>query len=234
MINPRAIAMSVFFGIVVSTHGLEGQSLSQYRNFQLGANLASVSTLAGVAPAEAQTIHQRPAVLQDLEWRPSHWVSGSVLPSTDPVEKMAFSFYNDQLFRVVVDYGQERTDGMTDADMIAAISGTYGVASKRTTGRTAPRVVSQLEIESGAVLARWGDAEHAVALYRTALYGTQFRLIVTETRLYDLARKAAAQSTRLDAQEAPRREVDRQNKEIKDGRVAKEKARITNKAALRP
>ena len=233
MISPRAIAMSVSFGIVISVHGLQGQSLAQYRNFQLGATLASVSTLAGVAPAEAQTIHQRPALLQDLESRPSHWVSGSVLPSTDPVEKMAFSFYNDQLFRVVVDYGQERTDGMTDADMVAAISGTYGAASTRTT-RTPPRVGSQLETESGAILARWGDAEHAVALYRTSLYGTQFRLIVTETRLDDLARKAAAQSTRLDAQEAPRRELDRQSKEIKDGRAAKEKARIANKAAFRP
>ena len=233
MISPRAIAMSVSFGIVISVHGLQGQSPAQYRNFQLGATLASVSTLAGVAPAEVRTIHQRPALLQDLESRPSHWVSGSVLPSTDPVEKMAFSFYNDQLFRVVVDYGQERTDGMTDADMVAAISGTYGAASTRTT-RTPPRVGSQLETESGAILARWGDAEHAVALYRTSLYGTQFRLIVTETRLDDLARKAAAQSTRLDAQEAPRRELDRQSKEIKDGRAAKEKARIANKAAFRP
>ena len=29
----------------------------------------------------------------------------------DPVEQMVFSFYNNQLFRIVVDYRQERTEG---------------------------------------------------------------------------------------------------------------------------
>jgi hypothetical protein len=62
-------------------------------------------------------IHQRPAVLQDLEWKPSAWAPGSMSVSTDPVEKFVFSFYNDRLYRVVVDYGYDRTEGMTDADM---------------------------------------------------------------------------------------------------------------------
>ena len=120
------------FGIVVFTHGLEGQGLSRYRNFELGSDLTSVSALAGVASSDAKTIHQRPAVLQDLEWRPSHWISGSTSASTDPVEQILFSFYNNQLFRVVVDYGHERTEGMTDADMIEAMSASYGTPSKPT------------------------------------------------------------------------------------------------------
>ena len=39
---------------------------------------------------------------------------------------------------------------------------------------------------------------------------------------------------RLDVQEAPRREIDRQTKEIVDGRAAKEKARLANIAGFRP
>jgi len=232
MIDLRALAISVV-GILISTHGLDGQGLPKYRAFEFGTTLASVSTLAGVDPSEAKTIHQRPAVMQDLEWRLSHWVSGSTESSTDPVEKIAFSFYNDQLFRLVVDYDKNRTEGMTDADMIAALSATYGAPLKRT-GRIPPRVASRLEVESGAALARWEDAGQSVVLYRTSMYATAFRLIVTEPRLDDLARKAEAQALRLDVQEAPRREIARQNKEVEDGRVAKEKARVANRAAFRP
>ena len=74
----------------------------------------------------------------------------------------------------------------------------------------------------------------SVVLYRTSMYGTAFRLMVTEPRLDDLARKAEVQANRLDVQEAPRREIARQNKEVADGRAAKEKARLANRAAFRP
>jgi hypothetical protein len=232
MINARALAIAIV-GTVVSVHGLDAQGLPKYRNFELGSNLASVATLAGVDPSEAKTIHQRPAIQQDLEWRLSRWVSGSTASSTDPVEKIVFSFYNDQLFRLVVDYGTERTEGMTDADIVAALSATYG-APLKPTGRLAPRGASRLGVESGAALARWGDAEQSVVLYRTSMYGTAFRLMVTEPRLDDLARKAEARAIRLDVQEAPRREIARQNKEVADGRAAREKARLANRAAFRP
>ena len=232
MINPRALAISVV-GIVISVHGLDAQGLPKYRNFELGSKLAAVSTLAGVDSSEVKTIHQRPAVMQDLEWRLSHWFSGSTAPSTDPVETIVFSFYNDQLFRLVVDYDKERTEGMTESDMVAALSATYGEPLKRT-GRIPPRVASRVEVESGAALARWGDAEQSVVLYHTSMYGTAFRLTVTEPRLDDLARKAEAQAIRLDVQEAPRLEIARQNKEVEDGRAAREKARVANRAAFRP
>ena len=149
--------------------------------------------------------------------------------STDPVEQILFSFYNDQLFRVVVDYGRERTEGMTNADMIEAVSALYGTPLVRTS-RPVGQAASRLEAESGSALARWGDAEHAVGLYQTSSYGSAFRLIVTETRLDDLARKAETQALRLDEQEAPRREVARQQKERADAA----KARASNKDVFRP
>jgi len=228
MMYARTLAICAF-GFVCSAHALEAQGLSQYRNFELGTDLASVSTLAGVASSGAKLLHQRPAVLQDLEWRPTRSMAGSTADSTDAIRLVLFSFYNDQLFRVVVDYGRERTEGMTNADMIEAVSALYGTPLGRTSrpiGQAAPR----LEAESGSALARWGDAEHAVGLYQTSSYGSAFRLIVTETRLDDLARKAETQALRLDEQEAPRREVARQQKERADAA----KARASNKDVFRP
>jgi hypothetical protein len=219
-------------GFALLTRGVDGQRPAQYRNFTLGSDLASVSALAGIATSEAKTIHQRPAVLQDLEWRPSAWNIGSAGPSTDPVERMAFSFYNDQLFRIVVDYGRDRTEGMTDADMVEGISAVFGAPVKRTArvGRPASRV----EVESGSPVARWEGAEQAVTLHRSSMYGDSFRLIVAEPRLDALASKAEITAARLDEQEAPRREIARQKKERDDGRVAAEKARAANKRTFRP
>jgi hypothetical protein len=224
--------LTIALGAVLLSGTVDAQGLAQYRNFELKSSVAAVSGLAGVPASEARMIHERPAVLQDLNWRPSRWVVGATSTSTDPVEQIAFSFYNDQLFRVVVDYGHERTEGMTDADMTAAISAIYGTPVTRLPGGA--RIASQVEAESGAPVARWGNTEHAVVLYRTSSYGEAFRLIVTESSLDGLARKAAIQAMRLDDQDAPRREIARQKKEKDDGRSAAEKARVANKAIFKP
>ena len=221
------------FGIVLATHSLQGESWSQYRNFQLGSTVAVVSAATGGIGSEARTLHQRPAVLQDLEWRPSRWTAKGNALSNDPVEKVIFSFYNDQLFRIVVDYSRERTAGLTEADLIEALSTTYGAVLPKTT-RTPGRAASQVEIESGSPFARWGDAEHSVVLYATSSYRTAFRLIVTDAPRAELARKAVAEAERLDVQEAPQREVARQAKERDDEQAAAAKARSTNKDVFRP
>src|SRR4030095_12702448 len=177
MMNARTIAIGAL-GTVLLTHGLEGQGLKQYRNFELKSDLAAVSTLVGVPPSEARLIHQRPAVMQDLDWRPSRWIAESNQNSTDPVEQKRFSLYNNQLFRIIVDYGYDQTEGMTDADMMDAITSIYGTPVKRTAA--AVRVATRVEVESGSPLARWGDPSHGVVLYRNSTYRRTFRLIVTD------------------------------------------------------
>jgi len=219
-------------GILLLTHGVDGETLAQYRNFELGVNVAGVSALTGLATSDAKALHQRPALLQELEWRPSHWLSGTALSSTDPVQQIGFSFYNDRLFRIVVDYDRDRTEGMTDADMVEALTAVYGVRATRAAG--AIRVASRVEADSGSPVARWGDTAHSVVLYRTVSYRSGFRLIVTDPALDDLARKATVQALRLDDQEAPKREVARLKKEQDDGRAAAEKARLANKKVFRP
>jgi hypothetical protein len=143
-----------------------------------------------------------------------------------------FSFYNDQLFRLVIQYDRQRTDGMTDRDVIQAISAIYG---PQTTAKpsAATAAVSRIEVESGTPLARWGDASYSVVLYRS-VYASAFTLVVTSHKLDALARTASAQAVRLDARDAPKRELERQQKEKDDARAAQEKAREANKALFRP
>ena len=231
MIKTRTLAIGAL-GLVLSTHSLQGQGRPQYRDFQLGGNLPSVSAVAGVAASAAKTIHLRPAVIQELEWRLPYSASGSTSLQNDPVRQIVFSFYNDQLSKMVVDYDHDRTAGMTDADLIEAISTAYGPALKQA-AKKARSVVSQLEEESGTPIARWGDTDYSVVLYRSS-YASGFRIIVTSLRLDALARSADKQAIRLDEREAPQREIARQKKEKEDTRLSQEKARIANKAGFRP
>lgn len=230
MIDTRTFAI-VALGLVLSTHALQGQDQSRYSDFQLGGDLSSVSTLTKVAVSDAKTIHQRPAVMQELEWRPPYFASGSTAPR-DPVRQVPFSFYNDQLSKIVVDCDHDRTAGITDADMIEAISTAYGPPLKPAV-QTIRAVASRVEEESGTPVARWGNAGYSVVLYRFS-YASGFRIIVISPRLEALARTADAQAIRLDEREAPQREIARQKKETEGTRASQERARIANKAAFGP
>jgi hypothetical protein len=231
MVTLRTLAL-VVLGLILATPALHAQDQSRYRGFQLGSDARSVSALAQVAPSDVKTIHQRPAVMQELQWRISSFVSGSTAPQTDPVQRIVFSFYNDQLSKIVVDYDHDRTAGLTDADMIDAMSTEYGPPLKPAVKKTRA-VTSQVELESGTPIARWGNADSSVVLYR-ASYMSGFRIIVTSSRLEALAQTADAEAIRLDATEAPQREIARQKKEAEDTRASQEKARLSNKAAFRP
>lgn len=229
MINTRTLAVAAL-SMVVSTHALHGQDRSRYRDYQLGGGVSAVATLASVPATEAKTLHARPALMQELQWQRPYTASDAV--QADPVKQIVFSFYNDQLSRMVVDYDRDRTAGLTDADLIDAISSTYGPRLKPGV-RTARGAPSQVEAESGTAVARWGDADYSVVLYRS-MFAAGVRVIVTSPRLEALARTAETQSARLDEREAPRREIARQKKETDDARTAQEKARLANKAAFRP
>ena len=235
MMNVRTVAICAF-GIALLGQRVGAQEFSRYRTFDLDASVASVSTSIGVVASEVKTLHERPAVLQNLEWRPSRWNTGTVSASsasTDPVEQMVFSFYDDRLYRIVVDYQRDGTEGMTNADVIEAISAIYGAPLAKS-DRSPARVPSEVEAQSGAAVARWGDSEHAIVLYRTSSYGEALRLIVTALPVDALARKAASQARRLDEREAPSREIARQKKERADGLAAAEKARFANKKVFLP
>jgi len=224
----------VALGLVLSTAVLAGQGQAQYRDFQLGADLASVAARIGVASSGAKTIHVRPALMQELKWWPPYYLGGSAAPQNDPVQTIAFSFYNDHLFRLVIDYDLQRTNAMTDADMIAAVSGMYGSPLPPDVERTeASPVPSKFDTPFGITIARWGDLEYSVVLDRSR-FGSAFRITVTSLPLDALARAAETQAVQLDELEAPQREAAQREKAAEVTRVSQERTRLTNKAAFRP
>jgi hypothetical protein len=214
----------------VSTPLIDGEDLSRYREFQFGMNLLAVAKQGDMKPSEARLIHQRPAVIQELGWRLPLSLGSS--PQADPVKEVLFSFYNGELFRMVVNYDQYRTAGLTDEDMVEAISTKYGPAT-----RPVAKIIlfssSQVYNDSETVIARWEDSQYSFNLFRSS-YQPTFGMLVFSKRLDALARTAIVEAIRLDEQEAPQREIERQKKQDVEDRAAQEKARLVNKVAFRP
>ena len=94
-------------GIALTAHAVAAQDLSRYRTFELGSNVASVVAATGVTDRWVKTLHARPSLLQEVEWWPSPWIGTgeSTAASHSAVDQMRFSFYNDRLFRIVINYG---------------------------------------------------------------------------------------------------------------------------------
>ena len=215
--------------VPVSAPALGGPDLSRYRGFQFGETLPAVAKQAGLDVSQAKVIHERPALLQELEW--PVWLASSFDSPQDPVRTVLFSFYNGELFRVLVSYDRDDTKGLTTADMIEAISAQYGIATKPANIEI---VFSSTQVynDSEAVIARWEDPQYSFNLFRSSLQPT-FGMIAFSKGLDALARTATAEAIRLDAVEAPQREIQRQNQEDEKNRESLEKARQVNKSKFR-
>ena len=181
-ITARTIALCI--GLVALAGTLvSGQDRARYRDYRLGTSVATIASQTATPTEDVTTLHQRPALLQQLEWRPPYFLRDSTR-QTDPVAKAVFSFYDDQLFSIVVDYDIERTEGLTHADLIDAISETYGAAMK-----TLPRrsVATDAAPSSAIPIAQWADADTTVTLLKSS-YPIAFSLTVVSPRSAALAR----------------------------------------------
>jgi hypothetical protein len=220
------IAVGVIF---LSVQVTSAQDMSRYRVYVLESTLDSVVAASGARAADAKTLHVRPATIQDLEWRAPYLGSGTT--QADPVREIVFTFYNDALYQVVVSYERDRTEGLTNRDIIESISAVYGMptlASARTWASPPPEA-----LPDSIVLARWENAESMLTLVRGA-YGPEFQLILMSKPLSTRARSAIKEAIRLDAIEAPRRDAEQRKKDANDASFARDKTRTTNKGAFRP
>ena len=235
MISAKHLVITVI-GVVLSAPVLSGQDLSRYRDFHVGMSLAAVTTQTAANPSDAKVVHQRPAVIQELKWRPRPARGGSSL-QTDPAHEIVFRFYNDELFRIVVTYDRDKLKGLTEQDLIEAISATYGPATTMPAATITSSPVSQTyRADPDNVIARWEEEQHSLNLIQSS-YGlsfSTFSIVIVSKRLDALAQAAVTEAIRLDKEEAPQREVERQRQQEADTRVAQEKARLVNKPAFRP
>ena len=208
--------------ILLTTSLLGAGDLSQYREFQLDSHLVGLAEQAGKTAAEAKTVHEQPAVIQELSWRGE---------PDDSVKGILFSFYNGELFRMVVDYDRYNTEGLTAKDMIDALSAAYGTAGHPSAEITVPSV--QGGDETVDVMARWEDATWSFNLVRFR-YETTFALVALSKGLNEQALVAVDEAVRQERLDAPQRERERQSREDEEKRIQQEKVRVLNKPSFVP
>jgi len=229
MINTRSFVISVILAML-SIPLIHAQDLSSYRGFQLGMSLPAAAKQAEINPSEVKVIYQRPAVIQELEWRPASSYNSSA--QRDPVNEVLLGFYNGELYRILVNYNQDRTEGLTDEDLIEGISAKYGTPTTPV-AKIISSSPSQVYSDNEKVIARWEDSQYSFNLFRFS-YGSAPGMLIFSKRLDALAQVAIVQAIRLNEQEAPQREIDRQKQQDDEKRAAGQKARPVSKANFRP
>lgn len=235
MISFRNIASSIF-GSESSAPLPDSQDLSTYREFQFGTNLLTVAKQAHLKPSEATVIHQYPALIQELKWYARTY---SAPPSqADSVRDILYSFYNGELYKMVVTYDPDRTNGMTAEDIVDAVSIMYGTSTRPaeeiflSSTHLYSNGEKSISDRSEKILARWEDSEYSLNLIHTR-FQSAFGLVMYSKRLDALAMAAIIESARLDKQEAPYREIERQMKKEEESRSRQEEARQASKASFR-
>jgi hypothetical protein len=216
--------------IVLAVSTVSSAELSRYREFELGTSLATVTAVTQNAP-RVKTIHSRPALLQQLEWRP-RYMAGPPQPDRDSIGEVQFSFVDDQLFEMSIAYAPDRTSGLTNEDMVSSLTAVYGAPSSPSP-RTRTTTSQGVPLDTPVIIAEWRQADTRVVLQRKE-YGEAFFLVITSVPLDAIARKAQATAVAMDQREAPAREAALLKKKADDEKAAAETTRSANKKVFRP
>ncbi len=212
---------------LVAAPPLRAADLSTYRGFRFGMSVQQAADLAGMKNTDATTVHQLPALIQELDFQPNLFHASA--PKEDPVARIALTFYQGDLARIVVLYDRYKVDGMTEDDMIKALSASYGTAARP----TAEIAYHSYYADTAPVLARWEDSQYSYDLIRSD-DRSSFAMILYSKRLDALAQPAILEAVRLEALAAPEREAERARKQAADNQALQEKSRLSNIAGFRP
>jgi hypothetical protein len=197
---------------------LRGQDLSKYRHFTFGMSLTRVLERTDQKMADVKVIHGRPALVQELNWWPPNLLGTSF--RSDTVEQILFSFYNAELYKIFVTYDRTSTEGLTAEEMVKSISAKYGPATS-----VKPEVNSatneRYDMKQMPV-ATWEDSQYSFNLIRSSSSGG-FELVIYSKRLTAEAEVALAEAVKLEKQEEPQREAERQKKQTGDLEATRQK-----------
>lgn len=221
----RIFVSALGIGVFLSRHAAHGTDLSRYRQFQLGMHSGEViSHLAGIEPSQVILLYQRPEVVERLDWIPYLYPDPGNTNDPDPVRDVVFEFLNKHLYRIAARYDPRKTEGMTTVDVMQWISQTYGAPIDLRPNSTLVLGASQ----TVDVLARWEDQQFSLSLFG-ADYGGGFGIVLVSKSLDRDAQVAINEAIRLDEQERPAREIQRQ----KDISLEKEKFGPANQLNFR-
>src|SRR6201987_691571 len=222
MIRRSVISLGL---VLLATPVISGQDLSRYRHFVLGTSLATVSKQVGQDAHQATLISESPALIQEMR----HWQfeTSDSWDRMAPVSHISFNFYNGALYRIVVVYDQKAVEGLTEDDMVKAISARYGLGVRLYPEIDFPS--NDVYSSPAKVIARWDDSQNSVNFLHST--GPEsFGLVVFSKRLNAQAEAAIVEYANLAKEQAPQKEIDRQKKEVDDLDIARQK----NMKSFRP
>jgi hypothetical protein len=225
----RILAAAAVAGFILAGDLIGAGGLPAYREFSIGSTVTEVLALGRLRESSVTNIHERPAAIREVQWRPSYAQLGQAI---DPVRDIRFRFYNDRLYQIFVTYERARTEGLTDGDLVESLSEVYGTPLLRDTRN----VLDTRSVESPVdttILAQWEDVASLLTLSR-GTHTAQFQLELISKTLHAQARSAMTEAVRLDVMEAPQRDQARRAKDGAAATLILETARTTNKAAFRP
>jgi hypothetical protein len=226
MTSPRALAIASV--IVCGTHSLPAQDLLGYRAYTLESTVAAVVAISGARDSDVKSLHERPAHIQRLD--------GSILHTyyeepKGPIPSRTSSFVSIT-GRYIRSLSRPRAHGRSDQrrrHRIGVRNVRYSTASARGRPQRRGRRDGGGYDGRGALGRSVGAPDPYPWELPTA--------IPTHADLEGLEwthRAGIKEAGRLDAKEAPQRELDQRTKQTADAGVASENARVANKAAFRP
>ena len=211
--------------LLLLTPLLRAQDLSKYRHFTVGMSLTKLLERTDQKMTDVKIIHNRPALIQELTWWPPNVPGTSLRP--DSVEQILFSFCNGELYKISVTYDRPSTEGLTEADMVKSISAKYGPATI-----VAPEIDSATSDRYNSKqkpVASWEDAQYSFSLVRSS-FGDALGLVAFSKRVNAQAELAIVEALKLDEQEGPKRDAERQKKQMDDLEMVRQK----NQKSFRP
>ena len=218
----RTLSLACGAWLTVLVASASAEDLSRYRNHVLGESLAEVVSKASARAGDVTTLHERPASIQQLDWRPPYASVRSY--DTDPVESIRFAFVDGRLYELTVSYVHARTKGLSDAELVAGVATVYG-PTVSSVGRTP---IAPADATGSTVLGRWQQPEASLMLVRGTYDDVQ--LIVRSSALAEQASAAIRTALAMDTAEAPARAKAADN--ALEAVVEAERAR--NRAGFRP
>jgi hypothetical protein len=204
---------------------LHAQDLFNYRGFSFGMSPAAVLKQTDMKMADVKTLHSQPALIQELTW----WLP--MLPGNsyqaNSVREILFTFCDGQLYRMSATYDRSAIEGLKTEDLVQSIAAKYGPPIKPPTETDVSKAGPQGPEEK--VVALWEDAQYSLSLNRSYL-ANGFTLVMYSLQTNAAADAAIAKAIKLEEQEGPLKEAERQKKE-KDELAA---ARVKNLQSFRP
>ena len=227
MLRVSLLALASMMSVGVPATSAE-PVLSNYRGVTLGDSVQVVVDHLRLVAADVKVVHERPTLVQEVTWRPSRFVSGTTI-EPDPLAEMVLTFKADRLARIAVTYDRERTQGMTNEDLHEAMGSVYGVSMLIAT----PPQTTIAPSAERQTIGRWEDAETLLLLWREQ-YPNRVGLTVTSLAGDRALQQALAEGVRVDAAEAPARDLARRTDEAAAIQARAEKIRQDNKAKFKP